>query len=156
MPQTPHMYAFNRGKLISPPLGIYSLSSPNLWFAKGRDLLARDEWKCREVNTSFILLAQSLAIMTMPAALPFFLLLLYRRNLPSLAKYITPWCLQIAQPFHFIFLCNPYTSLFGYHAKSHTQTKWPTTKLIGSNIKTRQPWTAPPPHSGIWRRRGLW
>jgi hypothetical protein len=36
MPLTPHMYATNEGKLISP-LGIYSLSSPKLKFAKGRD-----------------------------------------------------------------------------------------------------------------------
>ena len=39
---------------------------------------------------------------------------------------------------------NLYTSLFGYGVKSHTQTEWPTTKLIGGDITTRRPHPPPP------------
>ena len=111
----------------SPPLGICSLSSPNLWFAKGTgtDSLVGVEWKRREDDTLLILFAQNLSIMPMLTALPFSSPFLYHQEIRSLASTM-------------LGIPGPCISLFGYGTKSHTQTKWLTTELIGGDITTRQ------------------
>lgn len=132
LPLTPphawYVHAKNRGKLISPTWNLFIKLSQFL-VCRGNRLTGRGRMKTQG-RWHFIDIICTKSCYCQCLQLSPFLLLF------CITKNYARW------PMHPLFtmlgILGPCISLFGYGTKSHTQTKWLTTELIGGDITTRQ------------------